>query len=67
MSKILLYLDEDAMDDDLVQALRSRNVDVVTAAEAGMLRHRDEKQLNWAKENNRVLYTYNVRDFYQLH
>lgn len=36
MSKILLYLDEDAIDDDLVQALRFRGVDVLTATEAGM-------------------------------
>jgi hypothetical protein len=30
-----LYIDEDAMDDDLVQALRLRGVDVQTALEAG--------------------------------
>jgi hypothetical protein len=29
--KIRLYLDEDAMDWDLVQALRTRGVDVTTA------------------------------------
>jgi len=27
---ILLYIDEDSMDEDFVQALRSRNVDVLT-------------------------------------
>jgi hypothetical protein len=30
-----LYIDEDAMDGDLVRGLRSRGIDVVTAAEAG--------------------------------
>jgi len=49
--RIALYLDEDSQDSDLVQALRLREVDVLTAAEAGMavlmrinsitLRHRD--------------------------
>jgi hypothetical protein len=33
MGKILLYIDEDSMDDDFVQALRSRNVDVLTVAD----------------------------------
>ena len=31
-----LYIDEDAMDDDLVQALRLRGVDVQTALAAGL-------------------------------
>ena len=33
---IKLYLDEDALDRDLVKALRSRSVDVLTAQEAGL-------------------------------
>ena len=37
MLRIRLYLDEDAMRRSLVFALRVRNVDVVTASEAGML------------------------------
>jgi predicted transcriptional regulator len=36
MNKIRLYIDEDSMDEDFVQALRSRNVDVLTVADAGM-------------------------------
>lgn len=35
MGKILLYIDEDSMDEDFVQALRSRNVDVLTVADVG--------------------------------
>lgn len=37
MSKIRLYLDEDSMDEDFIQALRVRNVDVLTVADVGML------------------------------
>ncbi len=64
MSKILLYIDEDAMDEDFVQALRSRNVDVLTVADVEMLHRSDEQQLVWARENNRVIFTFNARDFY---
>ncbi len=67
MSKILLYLDEDAMDEDFVRALRSRNVDVVTVAGVGMLNRSDEEQLTWASDNGRVIFSFNARDFYQLH
>jgi hypothetical protein len=67
MSKILLYIDEDSMDEDFVQALRSRNVDVLTVADVGMLHRTDEEQLTWARENNRVIFSFNARDFYRLH
>ena len=36
MTGVSLYLDEDAMRTDLVLALRSRSVNVLTAREAGM-------------------------------
>lgn len=32
-----------------------------------MLRRTDEEQLNWALMNNRVLYSFNIRDFYRIH
>ena len=67
MSKILLYIDEDSMDEDFVQALRSRNVDVLTVADVGMLHKSDEEQLEWARENHRVIFSFNTRDFYRLH
>ena len=35
MSQIKIYIDEDAMDSDLVVALRSRGVTVITALDAG--------------------------------
>ncbi|PZV20668.1 MAG: hypothetical protein DCF21_04295 [Leptolyngbya sp.] len=67
MGKILLYIDEDSMDDDFVQALRSRNVDVLTVADVAMLNKTDDGQLTWATEHNRVIFSFNVRDFYRLH
>jgi len=67
MGKILLYIDEDSMDDDFVQALRSRNVDVLTVADVGMLHKTDEEQLAWATEHDRVIFSFNARDFYRLH
>jgi hypothetical protein len=35
-------MDEDAMDQILVDALRARNVDVITALDAGMIEHTDK-------------------------
>lgn len=67
VSKILLYIDEDSIDEDFVQALKSRNVDVLTVADVGMLHKSDEEQLDWARENCRVIFSFNTRDFYRLH
>ncbi len=64
---LALYLDEDSMDLDLVEALRSRAVDVITAADAGMLGYSDPEQLDYATSQGRVLYTFNRGDFYSLH
>ncbi|MCZ8116612.1 MAG: DUF5615 family PIN-like protein [Microcystis sp. LE18-22.4A] len=57
MDKILLYIDEDSMDEDFVQALRSRNVDVLTVADVGMLYRSDEEQIDWARQNGRVIFS----------
>jgi len=64
---LVLYLDEDSMDQDLVAALRARGVDVITATEAGMLGFSDSEQLDYATRQGRVLYTFNRGDFYRLH
>ena len=32
-----------------------------------MLHRDDDKQLNWSTTNHRVLYSFNVGDFYALH
>lgn len=62
-----LYLDEDSMNRDLVQALRARGVDVLTALEVGMIEYPDEEHLIRAVSDNRVLYSFNVEDFYRIH
>ncbi|MFP4134983.1 MAG: DUF5615 family PIN-like protein [Halothece sp.] len=67
MSAIRFYLDEDATSKRLLQALRNRGADVLSASEVGMLAQSDEEQLVWALANQRVIYTFNVRDFYQIH
>ena len=38
-----LYIDEDSGDRSLVQALRARGVDVITAQEAGMIERSDDE------------------------
>jgi len=64
---IRLYVDEDAMDQDLVRALRVRGVDVTTALEAGMIARDDKDHLEYATRQGRALYSFNVGDFYRLH
>jgi Domain of unknown function (DUF5615) len=65
--QIRLYLDEDAMDSDLVRALRLRDVDVMTALDLGLTSSTDEEHLDCAIANGRALYSFNVRDFMALH
>jgi len=67
VSQIKIYIDEDAMDSDLVAALRSRGVTVITALDAGLVEKSDEEQLAFAAAQGCVLYTFNVSDFYRLH
>lgn len=55
------------MDNDLVAALRSRGVTVITAWEAGFTGMPDEQQLAFATERGCTLYTFNVSDYYRLH
>lgn len=65
--QILLYVDKDAMDSDLVRALRLRGVDVTTAFDAGLIGSSDEEHLQHAVASDRTLYSFNVRDFMMLH
>ncbi len=60
MTQIRLYLDEDTLDGDLLVALRLRKVDVLSVSEAKMLSRSDEEQLQWAWENQRIIYSFNV-------
>jgi hypothetical protein len=67
VSQLKIYIDEDAMDSDLVAALRSRRVSVLTPWDAGLSGKSDGEQLAFATEQGCVLYTFNVSDFYRLH
>lgn len=64
---VRLYVDEDALDNDLVSALRVRGVDIITAREAGMIEQKDEVHLEYATRQGRALFSFNVGDFYRLH
>ena len=55
------------MASDLTIALRARDIDVRTALEAAMIRQSDEHHLERATKEQRVLYTFNLADFYHLH
>lgn len=65
--QIRLYLDEDASSRSLARGLRTRGIDVLTAAEAEQLQRDDLSQLEFATAQGRVIYTYNVGHFHQLH
>ena len=64
---IRLYLDEDTLSRSLMNALRARNVDMVSAHEAGLVSVADEAHLAYATELERTVFTFNTRDFVQLH
>src|ERR1035441_2866809 len=59
-------LDEDAVDGDLVRGLRSPGIYGSTAADAGMIRRKDEEHLSFASMQGRALYSFNVGDFQQI-
>lgn len=67
MSQLRLYLDEDSMNRALLLAPRPRSIDVVTMNEVQSQGVTDEAQLLWAAANRRAIWTYNIRDFSQLH
>ena len=62
-----LYIDEDSADRNLIQALRARGVDVITAQEVGMIERTDDEHLQFAASRDRVLYSFNRGDFFRLH
>jgi hypothetical protein len=51
----------------LVFALRARNVDVLTAAEADMIDREDDEHLAAASAHGRCLFTHNTADYCVLH
>ena len=65
--KIRIYLDEDAMDDNLVSALRLRGLDVSTVRDERRQAQTDEQQLHFATSQSRVIYRFNQKDYAVLH
>lgn len=61
-----VYVDE-CVDRPVVQALRERGFDVLTAIEASRREDPDEAQLAYATELGRVLLSYNRVDFRRVH
>lgn len=55
------------MDRDLIKALTARGVDVESALEADMIDRSDAEHLDYATRRGRVLFSFNVGDFYRLH
>jgi hypothetical protein len=51
----------------LIKALRSRNVDILTAKEAELIQIPDHEHLEYAASHNRTVLTFNTRDFVRLH
>ncbi len=65
--RLSYIIDEDSTARSLLIALQSRNLDVITSLSANRLGYSDEQQLLWAKSQGRVIYSANIKDFYQLH
>lgn len=65
--RIRLYVDEDTMDDELMEALRTHNIDAISVRDVSRQGHSDEQQLLYATEQGRVLYGFNVKDYVVLH
>ena len=57
----------DAGKKSLANGLRNAGIDVMTTAEPDRLGSSDDSQLIWATEQRRVIYSFNVGDFYRLH
>jgi hypothetical protein len=64
---LTFYVDEDSSWRSFVEGLRMRGVDVLSAVEAGFIGMDDPTQLAFATEQDRVLWTFNVKDFLSLH
>lgn len=66
MTRVKLYLDEN-VPEAIATALRLRGYDVATTKEAGKKAASDFDQLRYASSQKRVLFTFNVADFAELH
>lgn len=61
------YFDEDAAEQALVQALRSRGIEVIVPHEVGLLGADDLQQLLWCADHAYVLISHNISDFCRHH
>lgn len=66
MDKINLYLDED-VHASLSLIMRKRGFNVIHAQEIDRKGKKDIEQLEYAIQNGRCIYSYNVKDFVLLH
>ncbi len=66
MSAIRFFTDEDVYG-AVSLALRKSGYDTMSAPESGRRGESDESQLEWASNGGRVLVTFNVAHFAQLH
>jgi predicted nuclease of predicted toxin-antitoxin system len=62
-----LLIDEDSQAKLLIRLLRNAGHDLVTISEAFLEGINDDDVLNYARENERVVVTHNVKDFERLH
>ena len=66
MAAVRFFTDEDLYG-AIAAALRRAKVDVCSTPEVGRRGHSDESQLEWASAQGRVLVTFNVAHFTELH
>ncbi len=66
-SAFRLFIDEDAMDDELVSARLHKNIAATTAQLAGRRRKSDEDQLIFATQQDAALHTFNIGHFHRIH
>jgi hypothetical protein len=67
VSQIRFYIDEDSVEKSLIVAFRKAGLDVVTVTDVNRQSYCNEDQIIWATDQKRVIYSYNRRDFCQLH
>ena len=67
MTRIRLYFDADSMERAVVAGLRARGIDATSALEVEMDDRSDEEQLKFARTEERVLFSFNVSDFQEIH
>ena len=67
MTTVRLYFDADSMERAIIAGLRARGIDAISALETAMAEQSDEEQLEFARAEGRVLFSFNVSDFHRLH